>query len=103
MTCSTSGVSAGAPSASTGSTTDLTDLARVVAADIDMGGRRVEVDPTPATATVDPRMVERILHNLMANAARHTPPDATSGSRAGWAPTRPTIEVADDGPGIDPR
>ena len=53
--------------------TDLTELARVTAAEVDLGERRLVITPGPAPAEVDPRMVERMLHNLLANAARHTP------------------------------
>ena len=48
-------------------------------------------------------MVERILHNLLTNAARHTPPDATVWVSCRVGPDEADLEVADDGPGIDPR
>ncbi len=47
-------------------------------------------------------MVERMLHNLLANAARHTPEDATIWVTCRTGAADATIEVADDGPGIAP-
>jgi two-component system OmpR family sensor kinase len=49
---------------------------------------------------IDAAKLERIVENLLANTARHTPPDATV-----WVATRPEnggvlLLVEDDGPGI---
>ena len=65
-----------------------------------LGERRVELDVWPVVAVVDRAMVERIVENLLVNAAKHTPPDATV-----WVRVRPRgagveIVVEDDGPGV---
>jgi signal transduction histidine kinase len=40
-----------------------------------LNGRRPQVVAQPVTVSLDPGKVERIIENLLANAARHTPPD----------------------------
>jgi PAS domain S-box-containing protein len=65
-----------------------------------LGERRVELDLWPAVAVIDRAMVERIVENLLVNAAKHTPPDATV-----WVRVRPRgagaeLIVEDDGPGV---
>ena len=80
--------------------TDVSILAGRAASAVELGDRTCIVDDTPALAAVDARKVERILHNLLVNAAKHTP----EGSRV-WIACRAdgdnvTITVSDDGPGI---
>jgi hypothetical protein len=83
--------------------TDLGDLVRRVIEDSDVGStRRVEVEIHQIEATVDGAKVERILDNLLTNAARHTP----IGSRI-WVRLTPEARgallcVEDDGPGVPP-
>jgi PAS domain S-box-containing protein len=67
-----------------------------------LNDRKVEVHADPVLAEVDPAKVERIVENLLANTARHTP----SGSHV-WVRVRERaqgvlIEVEDDGPGVPP-
>ena len=82
--------------------TDLSELVRTVASESDpLLGRKVEVDAATAVIAVDAPKVERIVENLLVNAARHTPPDAriwvrVDASVAGGA----LIAVEDDGPGV---
>jgi PAS domain S-box-containing protein len=66
------------------------------------GGRRVEVATEEAVAEADVAQVERILENLLANAARRTRPDASL--RVAARPDRGgvVIEVDDDGPAVPP-
>jgi PAS domain S-box-containing protein len=56
-----------------------TDVAALAARIVDdwavLNGRRPKVVAEPATVSLDPGKVERIIENLLANAARHTPPD----------------------------
>ena len=40
-----------------------------------LNGRRPQVVARPVTVSLDAAKVERIIENLLANAARHTPPD----------------------------
>src|SRR5919106_129200 len=53
---------------------DLYALARRVVEETDVRGRGVELDVEPLVAEVDGPKVERILENLLVNAAKHTPP-----------------------------
>jgi PAS domain S-box-containing protein len=75
-------------------------VARLVRDTDALGERRVEVDVWPVVAVVDRAMVERIVENLLVNAAKHTPTDATV-----WIRVRPLgagvqLIVEDDGPGV---
>jgi PAS domain S-box-containing protein len=54
----------------------------------------------PVEVQADPRGLERILRNLLGNAARHTPSRGTIRIRAGAEGDRVTVEVADEGEGI---
>jgi PAS domain S-box-containing protein len=56
--------------------TDVAALAARIADDWGLlNGRRPRVVAQPVTVSLDPGKVERIIENLLANAARHTPPD----------------------------
>jgi PAS domain S-box-containing protein len=65
-----------------------------------LGGRRVELDVWPVVAVVDRAMVERIVENLLVNAAKHTPADATVWVRVRPLDTGVELIVEDDGPGV---
>jgi PAS domain S-box-containing protein len=80
--------------------TELADLVRRVIAETDLRGRDVEVTVRPLVAEVDAPKVERIVENLVANAAKHTPDQANI-----WLKVSPhqdgiLVRVDDDGPGI---
>jgi signal transduction histidine kinase len=81
--------------------TDVAALVRrtVESSDI-MGTRPVEVDARLVVASIDGPKVERIVENLLANAARHTPPDTRIWVRVVPEPGGVLISVEDDGPGI---
>jgi PAS domain S-box-containing protein len=56
--------------------TDVATLAARIADDWGLlNGRRPQVVAQPLTVSLDPAKVERIIENLLANAARHTPQD----------------------------
>jgi PAS domain S-box-containing protein len=56
--------------------TDVAALAARIADDWGLlSGRRPQVVAEPVTVSLDPAKVERMIENLLANAARHTPPD----------------------------
>jgi len=55
-----------------------------------------DVDPVLA----NPPRLQRVLHNLLSNALRHTPPDGTVALRAQPRGTDVQVEVADTGEGI---
>jgi PAS domain S-box-containing protein len=83
--------------------TDVAALAARVADDWALlNGRRPEVVAQPVTVSLDPAKVERIVENLLANAARHTPADTPVWVRV----TRPPggdgvlLAVEDAGAGI---
>ena len=75
-------------------------VARLVRDTDALGERRVELDVWPVVAVVDRAMVERIIENLLVNAAKHTPVSATVWVRV--RPRGPGVElvVEDDGPGV---
>jgi two-component system sensor histidine kinase KdpD len=79
---------------------DLDRLLRSAADVVDLGERRLEIDAKPSVAVIDPLIVERIVHNLLANAARHTPPQTTVWTRCRRNPDAISLVVEDDGPGI---
>jgi PAS domain S-box-containing protein len=82
---------------------DVGALVRRTVEDLDVAAdRRLLVQAEPAVAEVDPAKLERIVENLVANAARHTAPDRTI-----WVAVREEaggvlLAVEDDGPGVPP-
>ena len=81
--------------------TDVGALARIACDQPELlGGRRVELRVEPVIANVDAAKVERIVENLLVNAARHTPPDAQLWVRVAPQDGGVLIVVEDDGPGI---
>jgi PAS domain S-box-containing protein len=84
--------------------TDLSELIHQAVRDAEvLAGRHVEVDvPAPLVANLDTAKVERIVENLLANASRHTPPEARIWISARRHEQGVLIAVEDDGPGIPP-
>ena len=84
-------------------TVDLADVARNVVVDSEVGiDREVTIDTIETIVPIDVPKVERIVENLLVNAARHTPPHARI-----WVRVRPgdrgaILAVEDDGPGLSP-
>jgi PAS domain S-box-containing protein len=79
---------------------DVAALVRSMVENIDLGDRRRVFDLVPIAAVVDPLIVERIVHNLVVNAARHTPPGTTVWVRFGREPDGLLLVIEDDGPGV---
>jgi PAS domain S-box-containing protein len=81
--------------------TDVGALARRTIESLDaLADRSIMVFAEPVVISVDPAKVERIIENLLMNAARHTKSDRTI-----WLKVRPQgegilIAVEDDGPGV---
>lgn len=60
------------------------------------------VSPAAATVTADPERLHQVLVNLLDNAVRHGPADGQVRVLAVADHSGLRLEVADDGPGIDP-
>jgi PAS domain S-box-containing protein len=83
--------------------TDIGALVAALVAESDMAtSREVTIDAPPVVAEVDPGKVERIVENLLLNAARHTPSSASIWVRVLQEADAVTIVVEDDGPGVEP-
>jgi signal transduction histidine kinase len=87
---------------------ELGELSRAVAAEFELSARErgVQIDvvppPGPCWAAGDPDAVARVVRILLDNALRYSPADGhvrvTPAYHGGWA----TVEVADQGAGVDP-
>jgi two-component system sensor histidine kinase KdpD len=75
-------------------------VARVVGESELQAGRDVSVDTDEVVAEVDESKVERIIEHLLANAIRHTPPDAHIWISVRSEDDGATISVEDEGPGV---
>ncbi|HXF37691.1 MAG TPA: PAS domain-containing protein [Actinomycetota bacterium] len=81
--------------------TDVGGLVRRVVAGCDLlAGRPLEVEAEAVTVPADPSKVERIVENLLTNAARHTPPGTPVWVRVTATGEGALVEVADAGPGV---
>jgi len=80
--------------------TDLAGLVRRVVQETPVGDRHVQVDLAPALVEVDAPKVERIVENLVANAAKYTPEHSTIAVRMETGNGGVTIIVDDSGPGV---
>jgi PAS domain S-box-containing protein len=81
--------------------TDVASLVRRTVENSDiLGTRPVRVTAQLVVVSVDAPKVERIVENLLANAARHTPPDTTIWVRVAPELGGVLICVEDDGPGV---
>ena len=84
-------------------TVDLAEVVRNVVAESDaVAEREVTVDATVTTVAIDVPKVERIVENLLVNAARHTPPHAHIWIRVQPGNGGAIVAVEDDGPGLPP-
>jgi PAS domain S-box-containing protein len=80
--------------------TDVGDLVRRLVRELDVRDHAVEVDSPPAVAHVDPVQVERIVENLVLNAAKHTPARTPIWVRVRRDRGVTSIVVEDAGPGV---
>ena len=81
--------------------TDLAALVRTVLGEGDLlVDRHVSVDAEPLMADVDPAKVERIVENLLVNAAKHTPEGTLIWVRVAAQDGHALIIVEDEGPGV---
>lgn len=85
-------------------TVDTAELARQCAeafrATSDFRSRRVRVRGRPLEALADPLKFQAILHNLLSNAAKYSPPGAPVDVGVAARDGRVEVTVADRGPGI---
>jgi signal transduction histidine kinase len=79
---------------------DVGALARRVAADTDTRGRIVRVRAESVELRVDPSQVERIIENLLVNAAKHTPEDTAVQLGVSARGEGVLIAVEDEGTGV---
>jgi PAS domain S-box-containing protein len=81
--------------------TDVASLVRRVVENSDvLGTRPVRVEAQLVVAQVDGPKVERIVENLLANAARHTPPECTIWVRVAPDENGVLLTVEDEGNGV---
>jgi PAS domain S-box-containing protein len=80
--------------------TDLAELARRVVENADLRDRTIELEVEPVTVEVDAPMVERIVENLLMNAAKHTPPGTAVRLSTRRIDGGAVISVDDRGPGV---
>src|SRR5262249_59391872 len=84
-------------------TVDLADVARNVVAESEVGvDRDVTIDTVETVVAIDVPKVERIVENLLVNAARHTPAHARISIRVRPGDDGAILAVEDDGPGLSP-
>ena len=79
---------------------DVADLVRRVVADYPLDGRVVSITGGPVSANVDGAKMERIVDNLVVNAAKHTPPEGPIEIRLDTRGPDLLLVVEDEGPGI---
>ena len=79
---------------------DVSALALRVADETDVGGRRLTVQVPALAVVADGAKVERIVENLLVNAARHTPEGSRIWLRVEQEDDGLLIAVEDDGPGV---
>ena len=79
---------------------DVGDLVRRVVADYPLGGRVVSINGGPVAASLDSAKMERIVDNLVVNAAKHTPPEGPIEIRVDTRGRDLLLVVEDEGPGI---
>jgi PAS domain S-box-containing protein len=79
---------------------DLAELCHRVLTVVPTAGRAIVTDLPPTPAQLEPAKVERIVHNLVRNAVKHTPDGTTVWVRTVRGDDGAHLVVEDDGPGI---
>jgi PAS domain S-box-containing protein len=80
--------------------TDVLQLVERAISACDLNGRRVDISGGPVEAEVDGPKVERIVENLILNAAKHTPAESSIHVRLDEDGDAVLLAVEDEGPGI---
>jgi signal transduction histidine kinase len=81
---------------------ELAGLIERVVRDTEQPHRAMHLELRPTVVMADRSMVERIVENLLTNAVKHTPDDATIWVRVSPVGGGAEIVVEDDGPGVPP-
>ncbi|MER7349777.1 ATP-binding protein [Streptomyces aurantiacus] len=79
---------------------DLAALARAVLREQAPTGLRVQLSPGPAPTVGDPRLLESLVTNLVANAVRHNVPGGWIRVHTGVSDGRPVLRLTNSGPRI---
>jgi PAS domain S-box-containing protein len=79
---------------------DVAVLARRVAEETELAGREIRLEVQPVVAELDGPKVERIVENLLVNAAKHTPPGTGVRLSVGPLDGGVLIVVEDQGAGV---
>lgn len=80
---------------------NLRDLVESVLRHADIGERALTTRLEPVVTPVDAAKIERAVDNLVSNAVRHTPDDASICIEVSTSGGDAVIAVSDDGPGVD--
>jgi len=81
--------------------TDISEMVRRVAREAPgMDTHPVRIDADPLLANIDPAKVERIVENLLVNAARHTPGGTPVHVTVRERPDGIVLTIEDEGPGV---
>jgi len=87
-------------------TIELEPFLQTVMGEARVSGRsvsyRIDVRPLGLTVHADRQRLHQLLANLLDNASRHSPPEATVEVRASQLDGVVLLDVLDDGPGIEP-
>jgi signal transduction histidine kinase len=82
------------------SATDLGELVRAVADEVDLRDHPLHVEADSVTVSVDATQVERIVDNLLVNAINHTPPGTDIWLRVSENDDKVLLTVEDSGVGV---
>lgn len=80
--------------------TDLGELVRAVADEVDLRDHPLHVEADSVTVSVDATQVERIVDNLLVNAIKHTPPGTDIWLRVSENDDEVLLTVEDSGMGV---
>jgi len=80
--------------------TDLGELVRAVADEVDLRDHPLHVEADSVTVSVDATQVERIVDNLLVNAIKHTPPGTDIWLRVSENDDEVLLTVEDSGVGV---
>ena len=80
--------------------TDVPSVIEKLVAELDVGAVEVELQLAAASAAIDAVSLERIVENLVMNAAKYSPPGGAVTVTSGTADGQVEVVVRDQGPGV---